>query len=497
MNFANTLRSLLALCAFAISLQSQQKTEDDYFALQTCIIPDEVVVEVGGLLPRPDGSLLIATRRGAIWSVAAPWSNSPTWTLWADGLQEPLGLLAGEQGSVLCGQRGEVTRIRDRDGDGRADDYEVVCDGWNISGAYHEYAFGPRRDPDGNLWMTLNKSFGDEWFGAVDWRGFAMRIDRAGEATPVCAGLRSPAGLEVAPWGDVFYTDNQGEWCNASKLAQLIPGSFQGHPQHLESARLPRSRVEHPGAPPDGLTFPEAAAQMENLQLPAVWFPFDKTGRSPSGMCWDQTEGAFGPFAGQLFVGDQYGANILRVDLEKVDGHWQGSCFRFREGLASGVIRVAFDRPKLGQPGLIIGMSDRGWPSLGSASFGVQRLHWTGETPFEIKSVRLTPRGFRLTMTAPIDPESIHDAFRVESYTYRYQEKYGSPEVDRATLPIEAVRTDGTAPQTVELDLGNRRRGYVHEIKATGLRDQAGRSLLHDTAWYTLIRFLPETERDH
>ena len=43
----------------------------------------------------------------------------------------------------------------------------------------------------------------------------------------------------------------------------------------------------------------------------------DEMGRSPSGFAWDMSEGKFGPFAGQLFVGDQYDASedLWVVDL--------------------------------------------------------------------------------------------------------------------------------------------------------------------------------------
>lgn len=457
--------------------------EADYYPLQTIAIPDDVVLEVGGILPRADGSLLACTRRGEIWSIVEPWGESPIWTLWCDGLQEPLGLLA-DGDAVLCGQRGELTRISDTDGDGRADTFDVVADDWDISGSYHEYCFGPRRDPEGNLWLTLNRPFGPEWFGKVDWRTFALRITPEGKVEKVAAGLRSPAGVEVAPWGDVFYTDNQGEWCGASKLSQLVPGSFHGHPMRVDDTKLEGSQVVYPGEPIDGILFPDAAKQIPSLQLPAVWFPYDKTGRSPSGMAWDLSDGGFGPFASQLFVGDQYGANLLRVYLEEVDGHVQGACFRFREKLQSGVIRTSFD-----DAGLVLGMSDRGWPSLGSDSFGLQRLTWNGQVPFEIQEMRATPDGFELQTTLPVDSASVTiDSFSMESYTYEWHAAYGSDEMDKQQLTIVSAQV-GPGGRTIALKVEGLRAGYVHELRSAGLRAMdTGFPLLHSRAWYTLIK---------
>jgi hypothetical protein len=53
---------------------------------------------------------------------------------------------------------------------------------------------------------------------------------------------------------------------------------------------------------------------------------------------------------------------VSRVFLEQVDGQYQGAAFPFLSGLASGVVRLLF-----GPDGsLFVGMSSRGWSSLGS-----------------------------------------------------------------------------------------------------------------------------------
>ena len=457
--------------------------EAEHYPAAECLAPPRAVLEVGGLLPLGPGELLACTRRGEIWRIQEAWDGAPKFSLWCDGLQEPLGLL-DYQGWVWTVQRGELTRIRDTNDDGRADDFETFCDDWPTSGDYHEYAFGPALDQDGNFWVTLNRPFGAQAFGPVDWRGWAMRITPDGEMQPVCAGLRSPAGVGVAPGGTVFYTDNQGEWCGASKLSVLREGDFHGHPWGIESAKLPASRVEYPGEPVDGMLMPEAAKTVPHFQLPAVWFPYDVMGRSPSGFAWDQTGGAFGPFTGQLFVGDQYQASVIRVFLEEVDGVWQGTCFPFRRGLVSGVIRVAFDE----EGGLIVGMSDRGWPALGTKSWGLQRLTWSGETPFEILAVRARPGGFRIEFTRPADPATLtKEAFAYSSWTYEWHSAYGSEPFEMQALRVTAAHpaADG---RSVELEVDGLREGFVHALLAHGVRDAAGKPLIHEQAYTTLIK---------
>ena len=92
----------------------------------------------------------------------------------------------------------------------------------------------------------------------------------------------------------------------------------------------------------------------------------------------------------------------MRVDLQKVNGRFQGACFPFRSGFECGVNRLVF-----GPDGsLYVGMTNRGWGSLGGKPYGLQRLVYTGVPPFEIQEMRLTKDGFDLTFTKPLDSAS-------------------------------------------------------------------------------------------
>jgi len=53
---------------------------------------------------------------------------------------------------------------------------------------------------------------------------------------------------------------------------------------------------------------------------------------SHHGPC-DRTDGKFGPFAGQLFIGEMNRERIVRVMLETVDGAFAGACVPFIDGL--------------------------------------------------------------------------------------------------------------------------------------------------------------------
>jgi hypothetical protein len=458
------------------------------------------VLEVSGLETLPDGRVAVAIRKGEVWMIDGAYddpADKVSFKRFASALHEPLGLLLHE-GELLTVQRGELTGLKDNDGDGVADRYRTVAGGWGMTGHYHEYAYGPKRDGAGNLWITLNIGLGlrgaelnrtvtDPVLGyrQAAWRGWGLRLSPNGKLEPICAGMRSPAGLGANAQGDMFYTDQQGNWVATNSLHHLRRGAFYHHAESLASMSLPMSPLSGIRQIPDGVAYPTAIAKFRQMTPPAVWFPYKKMGQSTTDILLDSSDGKFGPFAGQLFIGEFTQASINRVFLEKVDGEYQGACFPFRSGMASAVLRLS-----QGSDGsLFAGLTNRGWSSLGTASYGLQRLVWTGKTPPEIREMRATPDGFELFFTQPMDRRSATDpkSYRMSSYTYQYQSAYGSDEIDTKELTIRSsVLSDDS--MSVRLTVDDLRPLYVHELNASGLRTQAGQPLLHTEAFYTLNR---------
>jgi hypothetical protein len=293
-------------------------------------------------------------------------------------------------------------------------------------------------------------------------------INRDGTLRPVCGGLRSPNGIGPGPDGAMFYTDNQGDWVGTNKLSHLDFGDWHGHPagdRWYEQAGFARPRGE------------------VDFKQPAVWFPYDRMGRSASDIALDETAGGFGPFTAQLFVGDQYAASVMRVCLEMVKGVYQGACFPFRNGFDCGVNRLAFAP----DGSLFVGMTNRGWWSFGNRPWGLQRLVYTGTSPFEVLEMRARRDGFEVRFTQPLDRASASapESYRMASFTHQRWERYGSPEIDRRDLAIERVEVSDDA-RSARLHVEGLRRHYVHELELAGIRNQRGEPLLHAMAYYTL-----------
>lgn len=478
------ISSLALTFLMATGVMAQSAKESDYYRITTFETPEKTVLEAGAFNLMSDGRLAVATRRGEIWMIKDPLADKITaanFTRFAHGLHEPLGL-AEKDGWLYVTQRSDVSRLKDVDGDGVADDFSVVGDGWEINGDYHEYAFGSKFDKDGNIWviLCLTGSFGSD----VPYRGWCMRVTPDGKTLPTTYGLRSPGGIAFNSKGDVFYTDNQGPWNGTCGLKHLVPGKFVGHPggnKWMKNAAGFENKTA--AKPEDNSRIATEMAKLPDFVPPAVLFPYNKMGQSASGIACDTTKGKFGPFEDQLFVGDQTHSTIMRVDLEMVDGLYQGACFPFRAGFQSGVVGVEM----ASNGSLFVGGTNRGWGSRGPKDFAIERLDWTGKIPFEIKTMRLTPRGFVLTFTQPVDPASAGDieSYSMDTFTYIYREAYGSPEVDptKATVKSAKVSKDNLS---VELEIAGLQVGHIHELHAKGVRSASGDGLLHSEAFYTL-----------
>jgi len=466
-----------------MSAEDLATRESKHYEIVTLTIPAGIVMEAGAIEMMPGGKMAVSTRLGDIYMVEGAFENPPQnvkYTLFASGLHEVLGL-AWREGWLYATQRGEVTRIQDVDGDGRGDLFQTYSQGWGITGDYHEYAFGSKFDRDGNMWVVLclTGSFTSD----TEFRGWGMRIGPDGKAVPMCSGIRSPGGIGSNAEGEFFYTDNQGPWNGTCALKQLKPGAFLGNPSGNKWYEMASHLGARPQDPKNPSRMHIEAERIPELLPPAVLFPYNRMGQSASGIACDLTGGKFGPFAKQLFVGDQTHSTVMRVYLETVKGRYQGACFPFREGFASGNLSLEFAP----DASLVVGGTDRGWGARGGKPFSLQRLVWKGGVPFEIHELHAQFDGFLVTFTEPIDPVvgSQVGSYKLETFNYVYRADYGSPEVDQ-THPTIKSATVSEDRKSVRLIVDGLQEGHIHDLRLPGVRSARGEPLLHPIAYYTM-----------
>jgi hypothetical protein len=455
--------------------------EAAYYRIVNIPMPEGVYAEAGSFVSLPDGRLAVGTRRGEIllFNGVGEENPRPQVSTFASGLDEVLGL-AWRDGAFYATHATEVTRITDTNGDGRADRFDTISDAWGF-GHYHEYALGSKFDAAGNLYVALGLS--ESYNSKALFRGWALRISPDGKTTPICSGLRSPLGVGENEHGEMFYVESQGPWNGSCSLKHLKPGGFMGHPVSFNWYPFATNMGPEPVKPNTPSRMEVERRRVKELVPYAVVFPYKKMGRSISAFEVCRAGGKFGPFDNQIFVGDYTLSIVMRATTEQINGVWQGACYPFREGLGTGILAVHFTRDGK----LIAGGTNRGWPVRGMKDNLLQRLDWTGKTPFEILDIRAQPDGFIVRFTRPVDAAQAArpGSYALQTYTHIYQGGYGSPEVDhtRPTITAAEVALDGLS---VRLRVRGLVQGHVHDFHLPTFKSRDGEELLHDRAYYTL-----------
>jgi len=464
--------------------QTVQADEAEYYTISTIPVPEDIKLEASGLAFSANGNLAVTTRRGEVWMIKNPGSNSPLFNRFAQGLHEPLGI-AYKDGAYYIVQRGELVKLSDSNDDESADRFETIYR-WPLTGNYHEYSYGPKFLPDGDMIVTLNLSWVGYGASLTDWRGWMLKITEEGEMTPYATGLRSPAGFGFNPEGDIFYTENQGDWIGSGWMTHLESGDFAGHPQGLKWSSKEGSPLDLTMDDIDdsgGLTLYEQSKSIAEIKNPAAWFPHTIMGISTSDILYIDGNDKVGPYDGQFLVGDQGHSKIMRVALEKVEGEYQGAVFGFREGFQSGIIKLAWGP----DDHVYVAMTNRGWGSTGPDPYGVQHFAWNGVVPFEMQAIKAESNGFTINFTHPADPENAADvsSYQITDFTYKYDAAYGSPVIRRQDKSIQRVELSDDL-RSARLYVDGLREGYIYEIRAEGIMSQSQNPLLHSVGYYSL-----------
>jgi len=488
--------ALTILAVAAITLPAFAEDMRDYYDIESIKMPENVVGEIGGISALPNGKLAVVFYREGVFFYDP---TTKQWTHFAYGLHEPLGIHAVSEREVVVMQRPELTRVIDTDGDGKADHFQTLCDDWGMSGNYHEFAFGPAVGPDGKYYVSLNcASSGDgifkevrgefrkdgrpgRMYACVPYRGWVLRVDpRTGDMEPYALGFRSPNGIGFDTEGNLYVTDNQGDWIGTSPVYHVEQDKFYGH-----AASLVWRDGWDGGVPKN-----TPVADLDKMRTrPAIQFPHGVLANSPTQPIADTSGGKFGPFAGQVLIGEMNHPHIIRCMFENVAGKRQGAATTLiAKGLPKGIGRFAFD--KNGTLWVGHDKRDKGW----GGGTGLSRITWNGKTPMDVHTMKLTDTGFAFAFTKPVDPATVNaDAFTMSRYYYEYHEKYGSDRYDNTPVKITDV-TISENKRTVRVTVDALKAGYVYDVKLGDIKASDGAGVVTPKLYYTANRLLDGTE---
>lgn len=443
---------------------------EDHYEFKNIAIPKDVDPQIGGLALNTKNQLVVCFHRGEVMVYD---ELADQWSLFASGLQEPLGLYVEKEGTILVIQRGELTRLHDKDQDGTADFYETVSDDWGITGNYHEFNFGIVKDSKGNIYLGLGtasngagvreeirgpwndtggmshedflsgEGHGDwsqkkkkvaRMYARVPYRGCIIQIKpNSSKAHVYATGVRTPNGLYVDAQDQLWVSDNQGDWLGASKLHRIEENGFHGHPASLLWAENP------PKVTPSTLP----AKELNAMRVKSA-------GLFPQGSCANsmtQIQPLFSSFAPisqdvksgeQFIIGEMNNPRLVRYLPDVVNGVNQGAAGHL---IDTGSLGIGNNR--------MIYTSDSGSVYLGKTHLkwpgdeGIKKVTYKGDPYLMVESVKLTPKGFQFTFNSPVESADIIEHYKIESYGLKYSARYGSPKVDLTTETCAKVFVNG------------------------------------------------------
>ncbi len=458
-----------------------EEREREYYPIVNIPLPPETVIEAGAFTVLPDSRMAVGTRHGEIYLIDGVDAAKPTPSFhrYAAGLDEIFGL-TWKDNAFRVTQSCELTRVSDSNNDGVADRFETISDAWGYAN-YHEYAFGSKLDAAGNQFIALGLS--ESYYSHALYRGFIMKVAPDGKTTAYASGLRSPAGIGFDEHGSLFYVESQGPWNCSCSLKAVSQNSFHGHPASFEWYKLAPELGPVPEMPKSGTRLATESKRIKQLVPYAVIFPYIRMGRSITAFSVNKTQGKFGPFENQMFLGDYTLSILMRATTEQVNGVWQGACYPFREGLSTGILNVEFT------PGgkLLCGGTNRGWPVRGIKPFALERVEWSGKMPFEINRITIEPDGFRITFTKPVAKATGNEigSYLISAFTHPYQGGYGGPEIEQHKVVVKSasLADDGLS---AKISLQKFEPGFVYEFDLAPVRSRDKEELLHRHAFYTV-----------
>ncbi|MCE9607829.1 MAG: c-type cytochrome [Planctomycetia bacterium] len=455
-----------------------------------------------GLAWKKDGTLVFTSLKGRVVEARDTNGDGLEDTLRpvSDDLAAPYGIAVAEQdGKEVLDVVNKFGLVRlhddDDDGDGYRERIEVVASGWGHTDDYHDWAVGLPKIPGGGYYVALPCQQDERDPKKAALRGQGLRLlprtptkddPRRFKIEPFCGGLRFPMGLAVNRAGDLFASDNQGNYNPFNEINHLTPGARYGFINKLES---------QPGfAPP--------------VETPAVELPHPWT-RSVNGICFLDTppavreklrregraENLFGEFEGHL-IGCEYNYRALyRMALEKIDGTYQGAAFPFSaspQETGPKEKQPTFEGPTVCEVApsgdLYVGnLQDSGWGG-GRNTGSIVRLRPHGKLPAGLASISAQADGFTLRFTQPVERAAASEAsaYTVESFRRISTPQYGGNDVEREAVRVKSAITSDDGRQ-VRLTLDKMKQGFVYEFHLRSLAP-AGEPFFPAEAFYTLKR---------
>lgn len=437
----------------------------------------------------PAGNLWITSLKGRVWQAMDTDK---------DGLEDQLNVgvheLAAPYGLQASAEYIDVVnkyallRMFDVDKDGHYEKVQTIAAGWGHTADYHDWTVGLVTDGQGGYFITTACQQDDRSQAAAHLRGRVLHLvprkptienPYLFDVTTYTQGHRFPMGLARNASGQLYVSDNQGNYNPYNEINHVIQGKHFGFINKLE----------------------RVSEQRPPLTAPAIDMPHPWT-RSVNGICFLETpvkvrnalgRNVFGPFEGHM-VGCEYDTRrLIRMSFQKVGQTMQGAAYP-----------LTLEQPKDSEPLLgplsvavspsgdlyVASIRDSGWG--GANNIGtLARMDFAGaRLPAGIAEVKANAEGFKILFTAAVDGQRAADFenYSVQSATRVSTTSYGGEDRDRRTDRITSLKVAEDC-MSVQLNIDELREGFVYDIKIRNLN--ADNSTFFPAEAYYTLRTVP------
>lgn len=262
-----------------------------------------------------------------------------------------------DDGSVYFTCIPSVWKLRDTDGDGKADEETEISTGYGVRVSFIGHDLhGLVRGPDGRLYFSV----GDRGYhvttadGTVhpgSGRGAIFRCESDGSGLEVfCTGLRNPQELVFDDHGNLFTFDNTGDIGDKARMVYALEGSDSGWNMSHQSPHHYATHLDW-GAfrPEQSMWVKERMFDLHNEDQPQwVYPPASHVANGPSGVTWLTGESLPPDLRGKFLLSNYRGAsdncNLLLVAAEpKGAGYIASEERELVRGIGASDVELGFD----------------------------------------------------------------------------------------------------------------------------------------------------------
>lgn len=420
------------------------------------------------------GEAAVVTLDGDVWLLSGLSGDlqEVKWRRFASGLHEPMSLCIRD-GDIFVFDRNGIWKLRDTNGDGEADVYEMFCNRFAQTAETREFPNSMKLAPDGSF--VISKG-GQQGATLGKHNGMVIRVSPDGKNFAVIGwGLRQPFIGVNQKTGLVTASDQEGNYVPTTPLHIIRDRQYYGFLTELQ----PHEK------------YPQTIAD------PLTWIPHPVCA-SGATQVW-LTDAKMGAVNDEMIHISYNKPELFRVLMNSRFDKPQAAVVGWIHDLDFPTLNGAIN-PADGQ---LYVTGFQVWGTTVKRISGLARIRSTGEPRVLVKEVTAMDKGVLLKFTLPLDKAAAADVanYSIERWNFRRTFNYGSPHLKLDGTPGQEWMQPSSAylskdATSVFIGIPEMKAGVMQMRVGWGIKGAEGLPARNNAYFtpYELAKFEPEQE---